>query len=243
MPDRSRNLGPTFWFSIVIILIGLFLLLENLNIYYFDDIWEYWPGLLILIGIYKLYTSRFTEIYSNLFLIAIGSVLLLWTTGYLYWYEIWQFWPIILIAIGARIIYTKLKHDKDGQSRGTITDDRIDHVAIFGGKEKRVASQNFQGGNIVAVFGGIELFFDNSHLSEGENILDVLVVFGGAEIYVPSNWKIITKGFPVFGGFEDKRRHISNQDTSQKKELVIKGLVLFGGLEIKDAVQTQDKKS
>ena len=238
MTHRSRNLGPTFWFSIVLITVGLFLLLENLDLYYLDDVWGYWPVILILIGFYKLYASGFKDIYSNLFLIIIGGILLLWTTGNLYWYEIWQFWPLILIIIGARIIYIKLRRDKEGQlSAGTITDDRIDHVVIFGGKEKRVTSQNFQGGNIIAVFGGVDLFLDNARLSDSENILDVLVMFGGAEIYVPRNWKIITKGFPVFGGFEDKRTQTSYKEGSTQQELIIKGLVLFGGLEIKDAIQ------
>lgn len=238
MTNRTKQLGPTFWLSIVLIALGIILLLENLDIYYFDNLWEYWPVIFIIIGLIKLVSSGFRELYSSLVLIAIGGFLLLIKLDYFDFSDIWQFWPVILIIMGGRIIYNKLRTGPEGKfPAGAITDDRIDHVAIFGGKEKQVVSQNFQGGSIAAVFGGIDLYLGNSRLAEGENVLDVLVIFGGTDIYVPGNWKIITKGLPVFGGFEDKRSLVEEPGDGAKNVLIIKGLVLFGGLEIKDAAQ------
>jgi hypothetical protein len=31
--------------------------------------------------------------------------------------------------------------------------------------------------------------------------LDVFAVFGGVEISVPMGWQVVTRGFPIFGGF------------------------------------------
>jgi len=234
---RGRiNSGPTFWFSIILILLGIFLLLENLDIFYFDGLWEYWPLILIGIGVYRLFNSGFRDVYGSLMFIIFGGLLLLLSLDIYDFGEIWQFWPVILILIGARIIYYKVILDpEDRKRRTTISDDTIDHVAIFGGKEKRVTSNNFKGGNITAMFGGINLFLGNAKLSQDENILDILVMFGGAEIYVPSDWTVITKGFPIFGGFQDARKNPPEEFNASKGVLVIKGLIMFGGLEIKDA--------
>lgn len=227
--------GPTFWFSIILIVVGIFLLLDNLNIFYIDGLWDYWPLILVAVGIYRLLSSGFRDIYSSILFILGGFLLFLLTTDVIYFRDIWRFWPLILILIGARIIYNKVILTDEKRKGITVSDDRIDHVAIFGGKEKRVASDNFQGGNITAIFGGVELYFENAKLAEGSNVLDILVMFGGTEIYVPRDWMIVTKGLPIFGGFEDARKNPPKPDASTKGTLIVKGLVLFGGLEIKDA--------
>jgi predicted membrane protein len=236
MKNRLSSLGPTLWISIAFILIGTFLLLENLDIYYFSDFWDYWPLIFVFVGVIKLISSDFRDIYSSTVFIAIGFILLSMTMGWIYFSDIWQLWPLIFILVGVRIIYTKLKSDqRTGEEKGdSYSDDTIDDVAVFGGKEKRISSQNFRGGNIVVLFGGMELFFDNARLAEGETILNMVVMFGGAEIHVPRDWKVITKGFPMFGGFEDKRTPLSQEESLSKQELVIKGVVMFGGLEIKN---------
>lgn len=236
MTRRRINSGPTFWFSVILILVGIFLLLENLDIYYLGGLWDYWPLILVGIGVFRLLNSSFRDIYGGMMFIIFGGLLLLLTLDVYDFEDIWQFWPIILILIGGRIIYYKVILDpEERKQRTTISDDTIDHVAIFGGKEKRVTTNNFKGGNITAMFGGIDLFFGNAKLAQGENVLDVLVMFGGVEIYVPSGWTIITKGFPIFGGFQDARKNPPDEFEVTNDALIIKGLVLFGGLEIKDA--------
>lgn len=236
MSDRKINTGPTFWFSVLLIIFGVILLLDNLNIFYFEWVWDYWPLLLIGVGLYRLYNSGFRDIYASGLFIIIGLLLFLVKTDVMDFNDIWQFWPLILILIGSRIIYNKSILTKESrENRNTITDDRIDHVAIFGGKEKKVTSNNFKGGNIMAVFGGVDLYLGNAKLSGGDNILDILVMFGGTEIYVPADWKIITKGFPIFGGFQDSRKNPPDGESTSQNVLIVKGLVLFGGLEIKDA--------
>jgi len=236
MRNQLSKLGPTLWVSIAFILIGIFLLLENLDIYYFSDFWDYWPLIFVFIGIIKLVSSDFRDVYSSTIFIAIGLILFSMSMGWIYFSDIWQFWPIIFILIGARIIYAKLRSERElgEEESAAYSDNTIDDVAVFGGKERRISSQNFRGGNIVVLFGGLELFFDNARLSEGQTILNMVVMFGGAEIHVPKDWKVVTKGFPIFGGFEDKRVPLSQEESLSQKELVIKGVVMFGGLEIKN---------
>jgi predicted membrane protein len=236
MYNRKINTGPTFWFSVLLIILGALLLFDNLRIFDIEWVWDYWPLLLIGIGFYRFYNSGYKDIYSSGMFVIIGLILLLVKTDVIYFRDIWQFWPLILIFIGGRIIYNKVILDEEARDKkATISDDRIDHVAIFGGKEKKVTSNNFQGGNITAIFGGVDLYLGNAKLSDGDNVLDILVMFGGVDIYVPGDWKIITKGFPIFGGFTDNRKNPPDAESTTNNVLVIKGLVLFGGLEIKDA--------
>ena len=51
---------------------------------------------------------------------------------------------------------------------------------------------------------------------------------------MPDDWDIKIKVQPIFGGFSDTHRiHPQNTDDELKSELIIKGMVIFGGGEIK----------
>ena len=60
-------------------------------------------------------------------------------------------------------------------------------------------------------------------------------MFGGGTFYVPSDWSVKADVTAVFGGFSDKRRTNIENTTDPEKVLHIKGMVLFGGGEIKTA--------
>jgi predicted membrane protein len=221
----------------MLILLGVYLLLENLGFIYIGNLWDYWPLILVGIGLVKLLNSNFKDIYSAGILIVIGLLLLLISTDYLYFDDIWQFWPLILVFIGARIIWNHyIREDKPGYREAATSQDRVDAVVVFGGREIRVTSDHFEGGNIISIFGGAEIYFANSRLAPGNNVLDVFVMFGGAELYVPRDWNVVIKGLPLFGALEDERRASPPEEFSTENTLVIKGLVLFGGLSVKDAV-------
>ncbi len=111
----------------------------------------------------------------------------------------------------------------------------IDDVAIFSGSTKKINTLNFKGGRMTAIFGGSEVNLSRSRLAPGENILNVFFMFGGSEIVVPSDWNVVIEATPIFGGFSDER-YISGDMNSQEGNqsvLVIKGLVIFGGAELK----------
>jgi len=69
-------------------------------------------------------------------------------------------------------------------------------------------------------------------LAEGKNVIDVVTIFGGAKMLIPSDWKVHIEVVSIFGGFADKRR--SFEYSSANKELYITGIVIFGGGEIKN---------
>ena len=230
---RVNKRGPNFWLAVILIAVGILFLLDNLNVLDIGNFWEFWPVILIAVGLMKLTGSNFQDKSSASVLIGIGLLFLLLNLNILYWDEIWQFWPLILILIGVSIIF---KHTNRSESDGSKhSENRIDIVAIFGGNSKTITSDYFEGGNITALFGGVKLDFGQAKLAEGENVLDVFAMFGGAEIRIPKDWNVQIKGVPIFGGFEDGRHSIPAEEKTKGRTLVIKGFVMFGGLELKDA--------
>ena len=54
--------------------------------------------------------------------------------------------------------------------------------------------------------GGAQLDLRQATIPPGEEaVLDIFVVMGGCEIFVPSSWTVVTPLVPVMGGIDDKR--------------------------------------
>jgi len=209
---------------ILIILGGLFVL-RNYDIVIFPYDYITWEYFFILIGILFLTLSR-NKTAGTIF-IAIGLFNL---------YP--ELWPLLFVLIGLLIIFGRKGslriHNKDNQPEGKRnSSDYVESVSIFGGGNKVIISDNFKGGSIVSIFGGSEINLTNSKLAEGENEIDITAIFGGSTLMVPADWKIEVDVLPIFGGFGDKRVKDPNKSFVEDRTLVIKGVVLFGGGEVK----------
>jgi len=118
-----------------------------------------------------------------------------------------------------------------GGSRFHNPDDFLDTVSVFGGVNKTIFSKNFQGGEIVNIFGGAELDFTQADIN-GRVIIDITQIFGGTKIIVPANWQVIPDMAAVFAGIDDKR--LKTRATSDSnKILVIKGVSIFAGVDVR----------
>lgn len=109
--------------------------------------------------------------------------------------------------------------------------DVVNSSAVFCGVKKRVLSKNFYGGKISNYFGGTEIDLSQADLSD-QAFLDVDVAFGGVKLIVPPHWELRIDVANVFAGVEDKRMYMQSMP-DPTKVLVIKGTIVFGGLEIK----------
>ena len=110
-------------------------------------------------------------------------------------------------------------------------DEHLDAVSIFGSVKKTIYSKNFQGGEIVNVFGGAEIDLTQADIS-GRVYIDVTQVFGGVKMIVPSHWTVVSDVAAIFAGFDDKRvRTAVPQDVN--KILVIKGTSIFAGVDVR----------
>jgi len=111
-------------------------------------------------------------------------------------------------------------------------DDVIDTVSVFGSVKRTILSKNFRGGEIVNVFGGTDLDLTQADIY-GRVVIDVTQLFGGIKLYVPPHWQVVSDLAAVFSGVDDKRRNIASVPLSTDKILVIKGVSIFAGVEIR----------
>jgi predicted membrane protein len=110
-------------------------------------------------------------------------------------------------------------------------DDYIDTVSIFGGVNKTILSKQFRGGDIVNIFGGAELDFTQADIN-GRVVIDITQIFGGTKIIVPSNWQVVSDLAAVFASVDDKRIR-STASVGSEKVLVLKGVSIFAGVDIR----------
>ncbi|HEY4322784.1 MAG TPA: LiaF domain-containing protein [Mucilaginibacter sp.] len=110
-------------------------------------------------------------------------------------------------------------------------DDYLDAVSIFGGVKKTILSKDFKGGEIVNIFGGAELDFIQAEIN-GRVVIDITQVFGGTKIIVPSHWQVVPDLAAVFAGVDDKRLR-STAAANSEKILVLKGVSIFAGIDIR----------
>jgi predicted membrane protein len=219
--------------GVVLVLVGLFLVMRNTGIFpdFIDHIIFSWPMLLVAIGL--VMTLGASEKTSGIIVMAVGGFFLIPVIFRETFHAYNMFWPSIFIIIGVIFIFTKRRGWNSVTSKGVTGDDYIDYVNVFSGGERQIVSDNFRGGKVSAVFGGMELDLTKSKLAAGRNELEIACVFGGATIIVPDDWNVKIEVVPILGGFGDSRKLFPGRTIDTTKQLVIKGAVVFGGGEIK----------
>lgn len=118
------------------------------------------------------------------------------------------------------------------QNKAGSSDDYIDSVAVFGGTQRVIVSKSFKGGEATSVLGGTELDMSQADI-QGTVVLEMTQVLGGAKLIVPSHWYIKNESNAVFGGVADKRQ-VRGITPDPNRTLVIKGISILGGLEIRN---------
>lgn len=245
LPTRRIALG------IILVIAGVLLLFKNFGMlpYYFSDAIFNWPMLIMAIGAIALINR--TNKTPGLIIFFIGAYF--WIDRYLNLDLRWAqaFWPLVIITIG---IYILVKHGRknnwqsnfqdSGEKKNDRTEgpeitpggsDTFDEIAIFGGGDRSVSSMSFKGGKATCIFGGSDINFKNAKLINNQPaVIDLLCIFGGVSLKVPNDWTVHSEVTPLLGGFGDDR-DLSNIHPDPSKVLIVKGLVIFGGGDIKSA--------
>ncbi|MFZ9388327.1 MAG: LiaF transmembrane domain-containing protein [Chitinophagaceae bacterium] len=242
---RSRN--SHIWTGAFILLVGISALVKA-SVTDLPDWMFSWQTFLILLGLFIGFKHNFRGP-AWMIMILVGSAFLvrdlypeLPIRRYI--------WPVVLILIGAFIILRPRRrfgiteagaaNPKPGSGEGTTIldeeeswshDDYIDTTSFFGGDKKNILSKDFKGGEVVNIFGGIELNLSQADI-RGRVNLEITTIFGGTKLIIPSNWEVKSEAVTIFGGMEDKR-NLPVVTQNPDKVLVLTGTVLFGGIEIK----------
>lgn len=231
---RPRRSQSHIWIGSFLLLVGIVYLLRRMGFDLPDFLFS-WQMFLIALGIFVGIRKNF-EGAGWMILILIGSIFLI--NEFFVFGELRRFiLPIILIGSGLFFIFRPkgsknfIHFDDSGTTPlGVSGQDYIDTTSIFGGTKKKIFSKNFRGGDMTNVFGGSEIDLSQADI-QGTAVLDVTALFGGATLIVPSHWNVVSEAVAIMGEVKDKR--VIQNLPENNKILLIKGTVIFGGIDIK----------
>ncbi len=219
MNASTRN---RLFVGLLLLALGGVFLAENLSDWDFD--WgDWWPVVLIVLGVVSLPSSR----WSGVVLTLVGAVFLVDNLDLLD-VNIGDFWPVALIAVGVWILAGGWGRRGRRRSGTDTAEDDLDVSCDFGSIERRVTSKNFRGGKVSATFGSATVDLRDAALAGGSAVLRVEVLFGSADIYVPDDWAVEVQASATLGGVETTRRAPAEPSAT----LTVTGSCTFGGIEI-----------
>ena len=195
--ERKAQHGPahTAVGGAIVAVVGVVFLLSNMGIVRLENIWQYWPVILIAFGFARLVDSQ--GLGSLIFggaLAGVGALILLQNLDILRldWNMLW---PAALIVWGLVILLRPHQWRKPWQAgyqapfpanqtgvdpnqadtgstfgvcgggATRLSQATINLVSLFGGGRRQVDSQEFRGGEVTAIFGGYELDLRNAAIT------------------------------------------------------------------------------
>ncbi|MFC0876796.1 LiaI-LiaF-like domain-containing protein [Saccharicrinis sp. FJH2] len=223
-------------FGLVAILFGVLWLLSNVNVIDREFIHEYlfsWGSLLIIIGLIGLLGNRGQGVGWSI-LVIVGTYLLL-DKRFDFSFRFDQiFWPVLVIFIGLTMVLNRTVRRPGFRNYKDISStDILDNVAIFGGSDVKIDSQSFKGGEATAIFGGSKIDLTGARLAPGIQVIELTNIFGGNTLIIPANWNVKLEVTGILGGFKDMRPKRFDGIRDTESTLIIKGVAIFGGGEIK----------
>lgn len=186
----------------------------------------WWTFFIIVPCFSGIFTSK--DKFGNFIGLAVGVLLLFAAQDVFEYNMIWQIIvPLIIVMMGIKLIVKstlpqkEIENTEKGQKEG---------MATFSSKTFDYTDEEITVAKIGAVFGGAKCNLSDAKIKEGSRI-DILCVFGGADIIVPGNVNVKVNTFCLFGGISDKR--IIKDTDNDAVTLNINGFCLFGGADIK----------
>lgn len=229
-PASSRVLAPQLVIGLLLLAAGVVLLLDNFGVLHAYRVLRLWPVGLIFIGLAMVaQAQRAAGRVGGLFWVFVGTWLLLGNLGVLR-LEIWDLWPVPMVIAGAYLIWQAVHGpDKPADREQEST---FSALAVMGGVGRKINSPDFRGGEATALLGGVKIDLQDAGITAPEAVVDVFAFWGGIEMTVPEGWTVVNRVVPVLGGADDRTR--PSADLAAKR-LVIRGICIMGGVEIKSA--------
>lgn len=239
----SGGARPGFIGGALLIVFGTLLFLDNLGILPVSVFDAFWPLFFMGLGAYGFVRScgAVIRIWSAAAFLA--GVLLALDDFHIIRVTMATLWPLALIATGgamlvARLNWTGLSErfniGSNNVSRPIVS--RLNEVAVFSGVKRRIESQNFEGGELSSVFGGIEIDLRRAGISTDGKVavLEANAAFGAVELRIPETWRLSMQGTAVFGAYEDKTIPPRPEPGVETPTLVIKGGTAFGAVIVRN---------
>lgn len=255
MSKLTDNIKPRAIIGLGLIVFALMMLFDNMGLHFIGKIFSNWPvGMMIiggalLYGPFKMHDKN--KVNSNLpyFLIGFGVFFFLGQHHFLNLNFGSLIVPAILLAVGIHVLRpsSKRRKRKEGEksefhaeafnlSGSDFSDDdnSVDVFNILGGSEFSTQSQNLTGGNVICILGGADIDVRDADMEGDVMEINIVAFMGGADIKVPPHWQVSVKVIPFLGGVSNKTTCLADKLQVPKKRLIITGLALMGGVEVRN---------
>lgn len=150
-------------------------------------------------------------------------------------------WPVLaaaaFLSVGLTMIFPNKhpgnhhngRNDPSNWPTDSTDGENIRISTKYSGSVKYVTSKNLKTADIECSFAGLKVYLDSAKLSGGQAVVNVYSSFGGLELYIPKEWKVVNDISCTFGGAEEKGlKGVENGENT----LILKGTVKFSGISI-----------
>lgn len=231
--------------GILIMLLGGTLLADNLGwIEARHVLRSLWPLVLVAVGVGMVRRPQHRRSREwGWVLITVGTWIFLDKLGWVHVSLGQLLLPALFLFVGGVLVFRSLRGPDEAVPKSRLDElsgeaaaatDHAEFVrsfAMLSGIELRPVSRPFRGADLNAVMGGIKLDLSSARMEGDSAVIELFAFWGGVEIYVPPDWTVTSEVTTLLAGFIDKRRPTSVVPT---KTLVVKGMVVMSGVEIKN---------
>ncbi len=197
----------------------------DINIF-FDGWWTLFIIVPCAVGLFK---GR--DVQGNVGGLIVGVILLLCCQNVFDFSILWKILlPAFIILAGVKMIFTGVTGKKEPEFVKNFrhnSQNAQSGNAVFCGTELDFSGQTFEGAKLRALFGGVDCDLRNA-IIEKDAVVDVSVLFGGVDIFVPANVNVQVTANCIFGGISQRKN--TNVDAPT---LYITGSCMFGGVDVK----------
>lgn len=229
----KNKISNVVW-GLLLILIGIGYAGGNLGIWDFNLFFRGWWTLFILVPC-LINLIQYGPNGGNIAGLFVGAALLLAAQGFLEFSLIRKLLvPAILVLVGLSLLLSNTRRRITDQQGNQIPFEKTglngsDVSGVFDGKKVQYDGQLFEGATVSAVFGGVNMDLRTAVIERDVRI-DATAIFGGIEIFVPSNVIVKVMSTPVLGGVSNKAMAPTEVPCHT---LYVNATCVFGGVDIK----------
>lgn len=239
---------PKLILGLSLIAVGLIYSLDRLGYVDARNLLDYWPVILVAVGVAKIVQPGRGR-FAGLILTIVGLVIL-GENLRLMDFEAEDLFPLIFVLIGLRIAWHALRPGRRPATGGDAAS-TLNATSVLGGATRGNNSQDFRGGNLVAIMGGHVVDLRGARIANGPAVIDIFAFWGGVELKVPESWQVVMEGQPLLGAFEDNTHRTGTASPTHAaaatglvdlgkggdeppQVLIVKGLAIMGGVDVKN---------